>query len=114
MNDRRSEPRFMCADLVKVRIEDAAGAREVMAILEDISPSGACIQLEAAELEGADVEVICATCRLRGRVRYCRAAPLGYDIGIAFEERRSWSRQRFAPKHLLEVPVVNRGGPSAK
>jgi hypothetical protein len=99
----------MCADLVKVRIQDAAGAREVIAHLEDISASGACIQLEAAALEGADVEMICAKCRLRGKVRYCRFAPLGYDVGIAFDERRAWSRKRFVPKHLLEIPVANRG-----
>jgi hypothetical protein len=60
VKEKRSEPRFMCADLIKVRIQDAAGAREVIANLEDISPSGACIQLEAATLEGADVEMMCA------------------------------------------------------
>ena len=76
MKDRRSEPRFMCADLVRVRIQDAAGDREVIANLEDISASGACIQVEAATLEGADVEVICAKCRLKGKVRYCRFAQL--------------------------------------
>jgi hypothetical protein len=48
MNERRSELRFMCSELVKVRIQGAAGAREVTANLEDISASGACIQLEAA------------------------------------------------------------------
>jgi hypothetical protein len=110
MNERRSEPRFMCSDLVKVRIQDAAGAREVTANLEDISASGACIQLEAAALEGADIEVICAKCRLKGKVSYCRFATLGYDVGIAFDERRSWNRQRFVPKHLLDVPVGKCGG----
>ena len=105
MIDRRSEPRFMCADLVKVRIEGPAGPREEIANLEDISASGACIQLEAAAMEGADVEMHCANCRLRGRVSYCRFAQTGYDVGIAFDERGSWNRQRFQPKHLLEVPI---------
>jgi hypothetical protein len=95
----------MCADLVKVRIQDAAGAREATANLEDISASGACIQLEAAAPEGADIEVICAKRRLKGKVSYCRFALLGYDVGIAFNERRSWKRKQFAPKHLLEIPV---------
>jgi hypothetical protein len=100
----------MCADLVTVRIQDAAGDREVIANLEDISASGACIQVEAATLEGADVEVICAKCRLKGKVRYCRFAQLGYEIGIAFDEPRSWNRQRFVPKHLLEIPVGKPAG----
>jgi hypothetical protein len=105
MRDKRSEPRFMCADLVNVRIDDTAGRREVIGNLEDISASGACIQLEAAAAEGADVEMVCAKCRLRGKVRYCRFTELGYDVGIEFEKRRSWTRRRFSPKHLLDVPV---------
>ena len=109
MKDRRSEPRFMCADLVTVCIQDAAGAREVIANLEDISASGACIQLETAAPEGADTELMCVQCRLRGKVCYCRFAQLGYDVGIAFNKQGSWNRNRFAPKHLLEVPVGNSG-----
>jgi hypothetical protein len=35
---------------------------------------------------------------------------LGYDVGIAFNRRRSWNRKRFAPKHLLEIPAGNCGG----
>jgi hypothetical protein len=111
MNEKRSEPRFMCADLVRVRIADAAGIREVVGNLEDISASGACIQLEAAAARSADIEVVCANCRLKGKVRYCRFTELGYDVGIKFERRRGWSKRQFAPKHLLDVPVCK--GPSA-
>jgi hypothetical protein len=110
MDERRSEPRFMCSDLVKVRIQDAAGTREVTANLEDISPSGACVQLEDAALAGADIEVICDKCRLKGKVSYCRFAALGYDVGIAFHKQSSWNRRRFAPKHLLEIPVNRHDG----
>jgi hypothetical protein len=95
----------MCADLVQVRIQDAAGPREETANLEDISASGACVQLEAAAEQGAGIEMICANCRLRGKVQYCRFAQTGYDIGIAFDEPGIWNRDRFAPKHLLEVPL---------
>ena len=109
MNDRRSEPRFMCADLVRVIIQAADGAREEAGNLEDISSSGACVQLEAAVLEGADVELTCANCRLKGKVRFCRFSELGYDVGIAFSKKGSWSRQRFLPKHLLDVPTGQRG-----
>ena len=111
MNNRRSEPRFMCADLVIVRIQDIAGSgpREEVATREDISASGACIQLEAAALEGADIELTCAKCRLRGKIRYCRFAEIGYDVGIAFDEPGTWDRKQFTPKHLLEVSVGNGG-----
>ena len=102
MQNRRSEPRFMCAELVKLRIRRAAGLVEVVANLEDISDSGACVQLEAAVEAGADVEMICAKCRLKGQVRYCRFAEIGYDVGIAFEEEGSPKRRHFIPEHLLE------------
>ena len=101
MNNRRTEPRFLCAELVKVRVQDEAGLREETCNLEDISPSGACVQLEAAAQTGADIELTCAQCSLRGKVRYCVSSPLGYDVGIAFDQRKSWSPQRFKPKHIL-------------
>ena len=78
--------------------------KEFIANLEDISPSGACLQLEAALRDGADIEIVCSTCSLRGKVRYCRFVEIGYDVGVAFDEAQSWSRERFEPKHLLELP----------
>ena len=53
---------------------------------------------------------MCWKCRLRGKVRYCRFAQIGYDVGIAFDERQSWSRKEFAPKHLLVIPVGEGAG----
>ena len=98
----------MCSDLVKVRIEDAAGAREEIANLEEISPSGACVQLETAAAYGADIEMICANCRLRGKVSQCRFTEIGYDVAIEFEQRQAWERTRFEPKHFLDVPVCRK------
>jgi hypothetical protein len=94
----------MCADLVKVHVHDHAGRQELIANLEDISPSGACIQLETAIQSEADIEIVCSNCNLKGTVRYCRFVEIGYDVGIAFDEPQSWSRKRFEPKHLLEMP----------
>lgn len=107
MREKRSEQRYMCADLVKVVAYDEGLPQQEGAIanLEDISPSGACVQLEAAIREGTDIEIICSACRLRGRVRYCRFVTIGYDVGISFDERESWSRQRFEPEHLLDLPA---------
>ena len=93
----------MCAELVRVRIDEAGSVREEVANLEDISPSGACVQLETATREGADIEIVCARCRLKGKVRYCRFVEIGYDVGVAFDQPRSWDRRRFTPKHLLQL-----------
>lgn len=103
MQERRSEPRYMCADLVKVRVQAEGGPpEEVDATLEDISGSGACVQLEAAIDLGADVEIVCSRCRLRGKVRHCRFSELGYDVGVEFEQRGAWDRRQFEPEHLVD------------
>ncbi len=47
MNERRFEGRFLCADLVRVEwLEREDECRTTEGVLEDISPSGACIQIE--------------------------------------------------------------------
>jgi hypothetical protein len=94
----------MCSDLVKVRLHDGADPEEFVANLEDISPSGACLLLEAALPDGASIEVISSTCRLKGKVRCCRFVEIGYVVGVAFNERQSWSRERYEPQNLLELP----------
>jgi PilZ domain len=106
MRERRSEPRFMCSDLVKIVTSGVdSPPLETVANLEDISPSGACVQLEESIRVGTDIEIICSTCRLKGKVRYCRFVEIGYDVGVEFEPRAAWDRRQFEPDHLLDVPV---------
>ena len=109
MKDRRSELRFMCADLVKLCIRSEGESRqELVANLEDISPSGACVQLDAAVREGTAVEIVCGRCRFRGKVRHCRYVATGYDVGVQFARPKSWDQKRYRPKHLLEIPEAVR------
>ena len=106
MQERRTQQRFMCAGLVSVAVKQPGALKEepIIGNLEDISPSGACVQLDARVAEGADIEIICGGCRLRGQVRYCRYVGIGYDTGIAFDSPGAWSRQRYEPAHLLVIP----------
>ena len=105
--ERRSEPRYMCSELV--RVVTASDAQPgVVANLEDISPSGACVQLESAIAVDTAIEIVCSSCRLKGKVRYCRFVELGYDVGVELEPRGSWDRNRFKPEHLLDMPMVRR------
>lgn len=113
MRERRSEPRYMCSELVKVETPGEDGQQaEAVANLEDISPSGACVQLEAAMRVGAEIEIVCSACRLKGKVRYCRFVEIGYDVGVEFETRAAWDRRQFEPRHLLDVPVKGVKGPA--
>jgi len=104
MAQKRSEPRYMCAELVNILIchEDQT-VEEAIANLEDISPSGACVQLEKAVRLGADIEIVCSTCRFKGKVRNCRYAGDGYDVGVAFDHPRAWDPSRYEPAHLLPI-----------
>ena len=76
MPKRRSELRLMCSDLVELVVHQApADERAIAANLEDISPSGACVQIEEGVREGSQVEIIGSAFRLNGTVRYCRFTP---------------------------------------
>ena len=107
MSERRSEPRYMCSELVKIVTPGGVHSppAEAVANLEDISPSGACVQLEEAIRVGTDIEIVCSACSLKGKVRYCRFVEMGYDVGVEFEPQAAWDRQQFQPDHLLDVPV---------
>jgi hypothetical protein len=104
MAEKRSEPRYMCSELVKilVRHEDQT-VREAVANLEDISPSGARVQLDEAVRSGAGIEIVCSTCRFKGKVRNCRFGGSLYDVGIAFDDPGAWDASRYEPAHLLLV-----------
>ncbi len=106
MLERRSEPRYMCSELVRViSLSPEQPQSETVANLEDISPSGACLQLEEAIHVGTDIEILCSTCRLKGKVRYCRFVEIGYDVGVEFQPRKAWDPGRFLPEHMLDVPI---------
>ena len=104
MTEKRSEPRYMCSELVNILIrhEDQT-VQEAIANLEDISPSGACVQLDEAVRLGADIEIVCSTCRFKGKVRNCRFAGSLYDVGVAFDHPGAWDASRYEPAHLLLV-----------
>jgi hypothetical protein len=104
MAEKRSEPRYMCSELVNILIrhEDQT-EQEAIANLEDISRSGACVQLDEAVRLGADIEIVCSTCRFKGKVRNCRYAGSRYDVGVAFDHPGAWDASRYEPAHLLLI-----------
>jgi len=111
MKERRAEPRLWCSDLIKVRLEGGAPA-ELTANLEDISPSGACLQFERQVPVGATLALRLGRWKFRGQVKYCLHTEIGYLAGIEFAAGRKWSREKYEPKHLLD-PVQVRVGQTA-
>jgi PilZ domain-containing protein len=104
MNERRAERRFMCSDLVTVELENLG--QTMVANLEDISPSGACLEMQQAVPAGAKMVLDCSGCRFRGEVRYCVFSQTGYQAGLQLTECK-WSKKNYEPKHLLDTPLVD-------
>lgn len=102
MNERRVDTRLLCAELVEVNWKDkSARQRRRIANLEDISLTGACLQMELPITRGTAVSIRYGDGELVGSVRYCLYRDLGYFIGIEFAPGCRWSTKHFRPRHLL-------------
>jgi hypothetical protein len=103
MQERRSEPRLLCADLVEVHWQDKSGrARRAVANLEDISLSGACLQLENAIPLKSRVRISHGGGQFEGEIMYCVYREIGYFLGVKFDSDTRWSRKDFKPQHLFD------------
>jgi hypothetical protein len=104
MLERRVEPRLMCADMVDVHWKNESGAeRQASALLEDISTSGACLNLDSPLPLGADVVIEYRKGRFEGSVCYCFFREIGYYVGVHFEPASKWSPREYRPRHLLDL-----------
>jgi hypothetical protein len=110
MQNRRAEPRMLCADLVDVQWKDKTGRlRRGVANLEDISVSGACIQVDTPVALDTKVRITHIKGELQGRVCYCVYREIGYFLGIEFDPDYRWSIRQFRPQHLIDPRrLVNR------
>jgi hypothetical protein len=104
MQERRTEVRMLCADMVEVTWRDHAGKwSSVTGLLEDISASGACLQLDTAAPLGAEIRWKSQENEFTGRVRYCLYREIGYFVGVEFMSGSKWSESSFRPQHLLDL-----------
>ena len=94
---------MLCADLVDVQWKDKNGrTRRAIANLEDISLSGACLQVDVPIPIETTLRISYPKGELQGRVCYCVFREIGYFLGIEFEPGFRWSMQQFRPQHLLD------------
>jgi hypothetical protein len=115
VGEKRSEPRFLCSDLVTLRWSDGPRReRRETVVLENISASGACVQAEVVVSEGARVRLGCGNVEFSGYVRACYRRDDGYFVGIAFDEDSKWSIAKFKPEHLLDPRKVRPRKTAAK
>ncbi len=104
MQDRRTKPRMLCADLVEIKYQDSTGnEQEITANLEDISTTGVCLQLEEGVPLGTRLEIKHSRGQFSGDVRYCKyCEPVGFFIGVEFAGDSQWTRRQFKPMHMLD------------
>lgn len=103
MFDRRIELRMLCADLVDLQWKDKGGrTRRSIANLEDISASGACLQVERPIPLGTIVRVTYPKGELICRIKYCVFREIGYFLGVEFEDGSKWIEREFKPQHMLD------------
>ena len=90
--------------MVEASWTDKDGATQrVNALLENISPSGACLQFETAIPLGVQLRFECDKHEFSGEVRYCTYHEIGYFVGVELEPESQWSRRTFKPRHLLDL-----------
>jgi hypothetical protein len=103
----RSNERCLCADLIKiVWTDESGGKRKELAALEDISPGGACLQVEHPIPVDTPISILYPDGRYHGRIRYCVFQETGYFIGIKFDPGYEWSKNKYMPSHLLELHTL--------
>jgi hypothetical protein len=103
MNEKRSEQRLLCAELVQLTYHDESGRqRRRVANLADICASGLCLQSDGRIPDGARVTVRYGDGELVGTVKYCIFREIGFFLGIEFEPGCRWSTLHYQPEHLLD------------
>ena len=103
MKERRIDTPLPFAELVQLTYRDESGQqRRRIANLEDISLSGACLQLDKAVANGTRVQIRYGDGELYGTVKHCCFHDTGYFIGVHFEDGCRWSTKHFRPQHLLD------------
>ncbi len=97
----------MCADMVNVSWHERSGKScNATALLEDISTSGACLQLEVPVPLGVEIRWKSPRREFKGSVWYCVYREIGYFVGVEFETRSRWSKKAFMPQHFLDPQTL--------
>ncbi len=82
----------------------SGGRCEEVAVLEDLSTTGASLLMGVVVEEGARVTVSKGDKEFHGTVRGCTMGRNGYLVGVDFEAGSQWNgRAEYVPDHLLDV-----------
>jgi hypothetical protein len=103
MDEKRRGIRNQCADLLDTHWVDSKGKiHDEIATLDDISASGACIKMDHRIKIDTILDLKYPGGKFVGQVKYCKYEPIGYYIGVEFQEGCRWDRRKYKPGHLLQ------------
>ncbi len=96
---------MLCADLVDIQWKDQNGrTRRGVANLEDISLSGACLQVDRPLALGTALHISYPSGELAGKVKYCVFREIGYFLGSNSIQGSRWSQRDYRPPAPLLDP----------
>jgi PilZ domain len=101
-DNRRSEPRNLCASLAIVRWRSAIGEdRNAEANVLDVSTRGLGVQADEWIEPGTRITVQWQSHSFTGMVRHTYESEIGPVVGIEFDEQCRWSEFILTPEHLI-------------
>ena len=114
LRNRRIDSRYLCADLVRVDwIAGEDDTRSIEGVIDDISHSGASLELEEPLPSGASVVIWLHDAFFAGLVRYCVFRDYTYLAGVEFSSSTPWTAGAVQPEHLTNLnALVADGNPS--
>ncbi|MBN9661426.1 MAG: hypothetical protein J0H49_24740 [Acidobacteria bacterium] len=104
--------RYLCSSLVSIQLPaSGSGERKLEANLEEISPSGAYLNVEEPLQPPLKLRILCSDSkgehRLDGVVTGSFEDPAaGYYIEVKFKSGTKWSPEVFQPNHLVRASAV--------
>ncbi len=106
---QRNNERSLCADLIKIVWTDESGGKQKeLAALEDISPGGACLQVEHPIPIDTPISILYPDGCYHGRIRYWFFQHTGYFVGVEFDPGYEWSKHQYMPSHFIEFHSIQR------
>jgi hypothetical protein len=94
----------MCSDFVHLAWADQQSRRiSYVGLLEDVSPDGLCVNLDVPVPVGKTIHLHTKGFQGEAEVRYCELGDYGYQVGVEFVDGCTWDRDKWRPKHLLNI-----------
>jgi hypothetical protein len=106
MSEKRRQQRNLCSDIVELFWNDRLGwPHRAKALLEDITPEGACVQTDVKIPVDAELSLRLGEKGFPATVRYCTLISGGYFVGVEFAEGSGWVPGHPDPQHILRWPT---------